>query len=109
MVRTANWLDENVEQGTLIAVHDIGAIGYYAELPILDLAGLISPDVIPFIRDEVKLAEYINEQGAEYLVTFPDWYPDLVKQGELVFDTEGEFAESEGGQNMQVFRWQGEE
>jgi len=29
----------------LIAAHDIGAIGYFAPRPILDLAGLISPDV----------------------------------------------------------------
>ena len=61
----------------LIAAHDIGAIGYFARRPILDLAGLISPEVIPFIRDEAKLDEWIRAKGAQYLVTFPDWYPQL--------------------------------
>ncbi len=71
MVAVAQWLDRNTPPGALIAAHDIGAIGYFARRPILDLAGLISPEVIPFIRDEAKLDEWIRARGARYLVTFP--------------------------------------
>jgi hypothetical protein len=77
MVAVAQWLDRNTPPDALIAAHDIGAIGYFTRHPILDLAGLISPEVIPFIRDEAKLREWIRVKGAQYLVTFPDWYPQL--------------------------------
>ncbi len=77
MVAVAQWLDRNTPPDALIAAHDIGAIGYFTRRPILDLAGLISPEVIPFIRDEAKLGEWIRAKGAQYLVTFPKWYPQL--------------------------------
>jgi hypothetical protein len=84
MVAAAQWLDRNTPPGALIAAHDIGAIGYFARRPILDLAGLISPEVIPFIRDEAKLGQWIRSRGAHYLVTFPGWYPQLSASPDLV-------------------------
>ena len=77
MVHVAHWLDANAAPDELIAAHDIGAMGYFAQRPLLDLAGLISPEVIPFIRDEARLAAVIRQRGAAYLVTFPSWYPRL--------------------------------
>jgi hypothetical protein len=105
MVQTAHWVAENTEAEALVAAHDIGALGYFADRELLDLAGLVSPEVIPFIRDEAALARYLDAQGADYLVTFPDWYPQLVQHGEEVFRTEGHFSPEQGGENMVVFRW----
>ena len=83
MVAVAQWLDRNTPPDALIAAHDIGAIGYFTRRPILDLAGLISPEVIPFIRDEAKLGEWMRAKGAQYLVTFPEWYPQLSSSPDL--------------------------
>jgi hypothetical protein len=83
MVAVAQWLDRNTPPDALIAAHDIGAIGFFTRRPILDLAGLISPEVIPFIRDEVKLSEWIRARGAHYLVTFSGWYPQLSASPDL--------------------------
>jgi len=80
MVRVARWLDTNTAPSDLIAAHDIGAIGYFSQRPLLDLAGLISPEVIPFIRDQDRLEGLIRQRRAAYLVTFPAWYPQLVGQ-----------------------------
>ncbi len=77
MVAVARWLNANTPPEAIIAAHDIGAIGYFTRRPILDLAGLISPEVIPFIRDEGKLGEWMKAKGAHYFVTFPGWYPQL--------------------------------
>jgi hypothetical protein len=79
MVAVARWLDANTPPAAIIAAHDIGAIGYFARRPLLDMAGLISPEVIPFIRDEKQLLTWLQARGAQYLVTFPDWYPQLVR------------------------------
>jgi len=104
MVATAKWVAANVPDGDLIAAHDIGALGYFDNHDLIDLAGLISPEVVPFIRDEQKLASFLNEQGAEYLIAFPDFYPMLSEQAEPVFITEGVGPEL-GGKNMIVFHW----
>ena len=103
MVTTAKWVAENIPADKLIAAHDIGALGYYDEHELLDLAGLISPEVIPFMRDEEKLAEFLVENNAGYLIAFPDFYPVLSEQLEPVFESGGLSVEF-GGKNMIVFR-----
>jgi hypothetical protein len=105
MVDTAQWIRKNTEEESLVAAHDIGALGYYADRNLLDLAGLISPEVIPFIRDETALRNHINKEGANYLVTFPGWYPDLVKSGGIIYQTNGAFSPMMGGENMGVYDW----
>ncbi len=105
MVAAARWVSANTRPDDVVAAHDIGALGYFAERPLLDLAGLISPDVIPFIRDEPRLAEWLNQRGAEYLVAFPGWYPVLASQGVVSYVTHGPYSPEAGGENMVVLRW----
>lgn len=92
MVAVAQWIDRNTPPDAVIAAHDIGAIGYFARRPILDLAGLISPEVIPFIRDEAKLGEWMQARGAHYFVTFPGWYPQLKTRWPAVFAGNSPFS-----------------
>ena len=98
-------IEENTKKNAVIAAHDIGALGYFAEREILDLAGLITPDVIPFIRNEGKLAEYLDKGKADYLVTFPSWYSELTDELVPVYQSGGEFAPSFGMDNMAVYEW----
>jgi hypothetical protein len=105
MVSTAHWIRANTQKHEVIAAHDIGALGYFANRQTLDLAGLVSPDVIPFIRDEVKLASYLDEKEPAYLITFPGWYPELVKGIPLVYKTDGQFSQSPDGKGMAVYQW----
>ncbi|MDO9085887.1 MAG: hypothetical protein Q7U53_06745 [Anaerolineaceae bacterium] len=105
MVKTAIWINENLEEDAIIAAHDIGALGFFSERHILDLAGLISPEVIPFIRDEALLAKYLNENGADYLVVFPNWYVDLEATKREIYTTESIFSPEAGGENMKIYIW----
>ncbi len=105
MVTTAHWIRENTSPEALIAAHDIGALGYFSQRNIVDLAGLISPDVIPFIRDEERLADYLDAQQADYLMTFPGWYPALVSRSTLIYQAKGTFSPKMGGENMAVYQW----
>lgn len=107
MVATARWISENTEPATLLAAHDIGALGYFGERNLIDLAGLVSPEVIPIIRDETALEKYISDQSADYLVTFPGWYRQLVEGRVKIYQTEQNFSPSQGGENMAVYRWSG--
>jgi hypothetical protein len=106
MVDTAHWVAAATKPDVFIAAHDIGALGYFGQRRLLDLAGLISPEVIPFIRDEEKLGAYLDDKQVDYLITFPDWYPTLSKRGEIVYQSQATFSIEAGGENMTVFRWQ---
>lgn len=84
MVQPANWVKENTSPDALIAAHDIGAMGFFAQRNLLDLAGLVNPEVIPFIRDEENIHDYIIEKEAEYFVCFNDWYQHSDEWGEVI-------------------------
>jgi hypothetical protein len=107
MVATAHWVSENIPSNALIAAHDIGALGFFAPRNLLDLAGLVSPEVIPFIRDEIKISHYLDQKKVEYLITFPDWYPNLVDDLNLAFSSRGQFAPKLGQENMSIYYWSG--
>lgn len=103
MARTAQWMNENLPADAVLAVHDIGAIGYFTSNPIVDLAGLVTPEVIPFIRDEGRLAEYLNSSEADYLVTFPGWYPQLIEGRAALF--QAGLPEFPFDEDMTVYSW----
>jgi len=105
MVDTARWVAENLPAQAVIAAHDIGALGYFDDHELVDLAGLVTPQVIPFLRDEARLAEYMDAEQVDYLVVFPDWYPTLTRALEPVFSTGAAYARSIGETNMAVFPW----
>ncbi len=107
MVDTAKWVAVHIPQDALIATHDVGALGYFGDHKLVDMAGLISPEVIPFLRNESALADYLDSKGVSYLVTFPDFYPLLTSGLQPVFSTGAPYAPSQGGTNMVVYRWLG--
>ncbi len=107
MVTVAQWLAENTPEDALIASHDIGAIGYFAERPLLDLAGLISPEIIPLLADETALERYILQSEADYLVTAPGWPYTAVANANsatLVFTTNFTLTQAAGLNNMTVYQ-----
>lgn len=104
MVATARWIAQNVPSQSLVAAHDIGALGYFSSARLLDLAGLVSPEVVPFIRDEHELAVYLEREKAAYLMTFPKWYPRLAQIGEPIFTTGAPYSLQADGENMVVYR-----
>ncbi|MEK7316233.1 MAG: hypothetical protein AAB011_08640, partial [Candidatus Eisenbacteria bacterium] len=46
------WARQNTPPGTLFAVADIGAFGYYSDRPVLDLYGLVTPSMGPLSVSE---------------------------------------------------------
>ncbi|MBN1876369.1 MAG: hypothetical protein JXA33_19250 [Anaerolineae bacterium] len=106
MVNVAHWINENTAPDARIAAHDIGALGYFAQRPLLDLAGLVSPEVIPFIRDEDKLLRWMATQQTEYVITFPSWYPQMVTDSQLtlLYQTDTALTRAMGEDNMAIYR-----
>ncbi len=112
MVASARWIAASLPPDELLAVHDIGAVGYFAPRPVLDLAGLVSPEVIPIIRDEAALWELMAVRDVRYLLAFPDQIPGQNPDDPrlcLLYSTDAPWAIAAGGRNMSVYALAGDE
>lgn len=105
MVDTARWVQANLPAQAVIAAHDIGALGYFDTHPLVDLAGLISPQVIPILNDERALANYLDTQGVEYLIILQGIYPTLEAGQEIVYQGFSADISEAGSTPMVVYRW----
>lgn len=105
MVATANWVRQNVPPDAVLAVHDIGALGYYVPNPLIDMAGLVNPEVVSFIRDENQLANYLTARSANYLIVFPGFYPQLTSGMQPMFAAGTDPNILQVDDNMQVYPW----
>ncbi len=105
MVVASRWLAQNVPPDQLLAVHDIGAVGYFAPRPMLDLAGLISPEVIPIIRDGPARMRLMEDRGVRYLMVLPDQRPTLADDPRLCerFNAHGQMS----GMAIYEMAWDG--
>lgn len=75
MVTAAHWIADNLPPDDLLVLHDIGAIGYFAPRRILDVAGLITPEIVPYIGNIDGVWAFIYEQDARYIAGFVDQLP----------------------------------
>ncbi len=50
LIPWGQWFATHTDPGATIAAPDIGAIGYYSHRRVLDLAGLVSPAMIPLLE-----------------------------------------------------------
>jgi hypothetical protein len=109
MIATARWLNEHTDPVDLIAVHDIGAVGYLTDRPLLDLAGLITPQVIPFMTDSTQLMNWMLQQDAAYAVFFADFSPTYERLAadprlSQVHCTDYAWTRATGHENMCIYR-----
>lgn len=87
-VAAARWLAGRLPTDALLAVQDVGALKVHLPNPVLDLAGIVTPEVLPVLRGagndsgaepwEERLLRFLGERRPELLVVFPRSYPRLV-------------------------------
>lgn len=53
LVPWGRWFRENTPPDAAIAAPDIGALGYYSQRRVIDLAGLVTPEMVPLLRREL--------------------------------------------------------
>ena len=106
MVTAAHWIEAHIPPDELLAIHDIGAVGFFAPRPILDIAGLVNPEVIPLIGNEDAMWNFMQEHDARYLMAFANQVPGGKVDDSrlcLAFTTNNPTAREAGGDNMTVY------
>lgn len=84
-VRIARWLSGRVDPRAVLAVNDVGAIKYLLPNRVIDVAGIIHPQVPRYIHQAIDSGQdwrsgvlrFLEEEQPDFLVIFPNWYPNL--------------------------------
>src|SRR6185369_15215433 len=84
-VRIARWLAPRLPPQAVIAVNDIGAIKFLLPNRVIDLAGIINPEIRRDLNRAIAerkpweqlMAGEIASRQPDYLVIFPAWFPHL--------------------------------
>ena len=61
--------------------------------------------MIPFIRDEAMLADYLNERSVDYLIAPPGFYHELIANREIIFVAGGTLSSTNPEAHMLVLKW----
>ena len=73
-VATARWIQAHLPADAIVATHDVGALAYYSDRRIVDMVGLISPEMIKNIGRIDKLLEYLKNQNVTHLAVLRSWF-----------------------------------
>jgi hypothetical protein len=107
-VRLGQWVAANTPPRARLAVNDIGAIAWVSRREIIDLMGLVTPEILPYRRHgEDGVIRYIGEVCPDYVIIFPTWFPRLAMRTDLLEPLERvrlERVEVSGGPEMVVYR-----
>ena len=110
-VALGRWVTENTPDQAVLALNDIGAITYISERPVIDLAGLVTPEMIPLLQSGDPQGEdilaFLEQQQVEYVIIFPNWFPMLAQRTDVLTPVHQVTLEQNsiaGGETMVVYQ-----
>jgi len=73
---TGRWLADNTPQDAVIATHDIGAIAFYSRRKVVDIVGLVLPEVTVHLHTPgyfKYLRSLFKKEGVTHLAVLRNW------------------------------------
>ena len=86
-VALGHWLAEHTPPDAILALNDIGAIAYFSERPVVDLAGLVTPEVVPLLHSpdrDARLIDLMAARDVAYVAIFPNWFPEIATRTDVL-------------------------
>ncbi len=71
------WIKNNTAENSIIAVHDIGAIGYYGNRKLVDMVGLVTPELIQHLNDKnfsLFIKDYLSKNKVTHIAALKNWF-----------------------------------
>jgi arabinofuranosyltransferase len=107
-VSIGRWVQANTPPSSRLAVNDIGAIAYESRRQIIDLMGLVTPQILSYRRQgEEGVIRFVLESCPDYVIIFPTWFPRLAARVDLlepIHRVRLERVAVSGGPEMVVYR-----
>lgn len=85
-VAMGRWIEDNLPPDATLGLQDIGAIKYHVKNPIVDLTGIVNPEILPYLKGPRVgshpsrlggLMSFVEERKVDFLVLYPASYPGL--------------------------------
>lgn len=112
-VYLANWVKDNVGREETIALNDIGAITFISKNKVLDMAGLITPDILRYRNYQWKdnldsMNLLMKKNNVRYLIIYDNWFKEYLREygKNLTFVTSAILENNTicGGIEMKVYK-----
>jgi hypothetical protein len=85
--KQAVWMRENLPEDAIVAAWDAGALGYFSELRVINIDGLVNNFEFKAYKEQGRLKEYLDEKGCQYIAQFFfDREDDMGKELESIRD-----------------------
>ncbi|HMS33109.1 MAG TPA: hypothetical protein PKC91_03400 [Ignavibacteria bacterium] len=112
-VKLAEWVGNNVGRNEVIALNDIGAITFLNKNRIIDMAGLVTPEILRYRtynwNDNLDSINYLlKKNNVSYIIIYDHWFKEyLDKYGStLTYITSAILEDNTicGGVEMKVYK-----
>jgi hypothetical protein len=90
-VAAAEWVKKNAKPTDIIAAQDVGAIGYFTKRNIIDLVGLVSPDMFRVQHDQKQVWKMARAQGANLFFIYKRLNPSFYEYAKDSLELETEW------------------
>ncbi len=84
-VTIAKWINQNLPNEQVIALNDIGAITFLTNKRIIDMEGLVTPEILKIRRmnledQDPNVMALLKKNNVNYLIIYPQWYEILMNK-----------------------------
>ena len=113
-VELANWVKENVGPNETIALNDIGAITFISNNKIVDMAGLVTPQILRYRtyrwEDNLDSTYYLlKNNNVSYVIIYDHWFQGFIDAYKENFEyIRSAILEDNticGGEEMKVYKF----
>ncbi|MCK5303551.1 MAG: hypothetical protein KAJ96_10450, partial [Candidatus Thorarchaeota archaeon] len=73
-VTIGEWIEENTPEDAVLAICDAGAVRFFGNRAIIDIIGLVTPDIVHGNMTTLETLQYMYDRGCDYIVFFDDWF-----------------------------------
>ncbi|MCA9726801.1 MAG: tetratricopeptide repeat protein [Candidatus Eisenbacteria bacterium] len=98
--RAGRWIEANTPPDAVIATHDIGAIAYYSHRRIVDIVGILDPEIVPYLGKPEYIPHVkalLEREGVSYLAVLRNWLE--------VANVDPVFRASDQPELLEIYRW----
>ena len=84
-VKLAEWVRDNVGRNETIALNDIGAITFINKNRIIDMAGLVTPEILKYRTytwdDNLDSLNYLlKKNNVSYIIIYDEWFKEYLNK-----------------------------